>query len=133
MAANQTQERYWWRPCHTQRNTVILSFGSFLGLWKQIKLHLDKIHSQLDRVLLCFCIWNVSMDVRGHWWLNETVLSLFVQSGCIFLMPTPITLLSNSPYEECLLLKRKKHLMIFIWSLLLQMLLALTKHKVIDL
>lgn len=114
LAANQTQERYWWRPCHTQRNTVILSFETFLRLWKQIKLHLDKIYSQLDRVLLCFCVLNVSIDVRGHWWLNETVLLLFVQNDCIFLMPIPTALPSNGPYKECLLLKTKKDVIILI-------------------
>lgn len=36
------------------------SFGNFFRLWKQIKLHLVKISSQLDRVLLCFCNLNVS-------------------------------------------------------------------------
>lgn len=127
LAANQTQERYSWGPCHTQKNTVISRSGTFLGLWKQTKLHLDKIYSQLDRVLLCFCILNVNIDVRGHCLLNETVPLLFVQNYCIFLRPIPTTLLSNNPYKDCLLLKIQKDLIIFIWSPLLQMLLAPTK------
>jgi len=84
---------------HTQRNAVIFSFGTFLGLWKQIKLHLVKISSQLDRVLLWFCVLNASIDVKGHQWLNEAVHLLFVQKGYVFLRSIPTTPLSNTLYK----------------------------------